>query len=509
VDNPLNSLQPHQTLEVDNVVPRPTFAYCCPGSSTSWTACYVPHLHQVWTNPFLPQKYAAYALPEEWIHATTAAFRPPQLHPLMNYLTGTESHATAADFADIVEVVYLAMCLLATDRPVHRRYVPEANAPCRQACERIVDLARRSAAASSGYASATHARHEALWAITLFLMYVVPRHPGQLPIILEMLDAIGPKPFWQTHSELFLHFFSKVREALMHLPPELRVFSVTEPREPHRDVQMMLKLIPNITCLSASRLLSVFPALIGALSLAVTSFVPIVWMHYKHGRIQASVSLLDQTSELCPVRGQLLPEHAIHYLYGESQICDCPLMRFYRRFMLFLGRMIRAKDLLRPATFMIRIMKGIPAHLQFLLAEQSGDRKGCPLCKGFVPADLIQTALISLRQYTPRLLDHLKQIIDGYEGWFREKGLENVREMFDQHLGINCAIEPLPLPPGVKPVSWMDSRGGVFTSCGQPDVDLDILQRRLDAVAFDEFLTGILFMEGSAVQNYRLAMLCD
>jgi hypothetical protein len=430
--------------------------YRCRGPGKRWVAQYSPLTNLVQTDPWCPKRMVNRVLPEEFVHATTVGYRPAQLYPLANYLMEVDNYPDVEEFRELVEAVYVAMWPLAKDKPITVRSLPQAEGPERAAAEHILELAHQFAGAAGNGLSTADARRQALWAVTMFLLYVVPLTPGQCPIVLHHLARISPPKPWRTYPDLFQHLFAEMAAA-QAAPPASgpRTFQLVPPSEPHRNVAVTLELTRHILQLPPDALLPVFPAALSIVTLHTTNIIPLVWLRASDRCVHAAVELWDQTGQRLDAVTSVISERRRLHRKGSSPIKDCPTDRFYREATRTIARTLMRRRPCRPAQIMGLAFETLRTLIRkYLMRMLQHDSTPCPWCQRLVCTPSVKEAAKQILATPLSRVRLLAAETEGYERWLLSGGLSIIESQLHERLGLDLPVVPALTREGRTIMGW-------------------------------------------------------
>ena len=400
--------------------------YRLPGyHNQRFTAAFLPDLSQVWTNPFLAKGMVERALVEEIVHATSTQYRPAQLYPAMNRLSGEKTRPADAEFYDLIEGLYFASIPLFKERPVDARCLPRYPPEHRAIGKRVLGVARKLAEQADPSLFKRASARDALWAIWVFLLYVVPTCPGQAYAILDLLERFPVQARWN-RAHLFRQIYAWFTPLVLN-DPELH-FSIARPQEPHRNVEILVQFLLLATSASADRLLPVVPSLLDICSLGLSTFVPIVWLRQRRGRILANVELFDQTpSRLLAAKRR--PHSSVVLKREGARARLCPAGRFQARIHRILSD-CHGTCLTRGLTERIRsLLEFICTAIVDLAVRMREAADQCSYCRAVIRDGAFLRHAQSLASAPDQLRPKVISAMFGYEEWLRrDLPLEIARE---------------------------------------------------------------------------------
>lgn len=441
--------------------------YRIPGYRHGWTAAYIPDLHQIWIHPLASSEDAQAVLREEVIHADTCRLRPAQLRPMLRYLANGDAAGQIDAFSDIVEAIYVALWPLATGRRLSKSSFPLAGEAEVKAAQRLLKLARCLSRHVDWPKSFANTSEATLWSLGTFLLYVVPSQPGQCANVLDMLEAIGPPDSSKARRTVLDYLFEEVMTRLRSSPQGTYEFTLECPNEIHQSLATMLSLASVSLRLPPSRILPVFPALLAALTLDRSTFIPILWMRARGDRIETTADILDQTGILLSspdASGKDQPS----LTSGDKKPSghSCAAERFEREYVQSLSNFIWQRRPHRPALVMAYALQLLPKMVR---SHLSGfwDRPGrCRFCRSTIKQPEIQAACRILTEADSRSIGRTAKAMDSYETWLLSDGLKEVQRRTGW-----ARVVPFEVSSGAPPIIWRAlSAGGAPVLASSPAI---------------------------------------
>lgn len=431
------------------------------GVQGGWIAQFQPQLNQVWTNPLAHRTSVKSALPEEFIHAVTMGFRPAQLYPLTNYLSGRRMLPGVEEFRDVVETVYFSAWPIVQERPVLARSLPRVHpseAPervrVRALAKRVLRQARRIAASAGPELGLEEARVGGLWAVMMFLLYVVPAVPGQCDSVLKLIDTLDVPRGWTSYGEVFHHFL-KSADTRLKEPSKERLFLLAAPNEPHRDVAIMLDVVASVIEREPDDNLALFPTVLMTATLDTTGFTPLIWLKHSDDVVFAGIELWDQTSHKVEARRSVIEGRRALYKARDSAVTNCPVERFYRATVGTLADFFAQKGPKRPARVLELALSGLAERIdQHLMAVWRDANTGCPWCQGILRRDAVRTTVERILA-TPKVrIEQACRRMDDYERWLASTGLEVIRIKLHDTVGADVPVRLARPSEDLPPILW-------------------------------------------------------
>jgi hypothetical protein len=433
------------------------FGYRCHASAgTSWTAAFIPETNQILTNPFATRRAVRAALPEEFSHAMTIAFKPAQVFPLINYLNNRGGLPGTDCFREFVEAIYIALWPMITGRETLAASLPRSSAPERALAIRILRIARRIAKVANEALSAKQAQHEALWAVALALAFVVPTTPGQCGMVLDLLDIAPVSGNWRGSTEPFKDLFAAMRICLdldrQHsIPFRLQAFN-----EPHADVMVMLDIVNRTLQLSPEEIQPIFPTILTVATLQIGGFVPLIWMREHGDTIHAAIEVRDQSEAYVRTHRAVLNKRSNTQIRTPSPIDQCPTTQFYRESVELILECVRRNPPRSRATKAFEVAlqtlpKRINQHLRGLWKSRASS---CPLCRQLIQREVISDAAEGIARFASAKRKRVIAELNRHEQWLISDGLAMVSAKFRQHFGWQHPIRTEPTHVRDAPLAW-------------------------------------------------------
>lgn len=417
-----------------------------------WLALFLPHLGQVWTSPFAPAGRAREALPEEFVHESWARGRAAQLYPLVQFLTGDGSLPGVREFRDIVESLYLASLPLINDSPVGPQSVlldsPEADL----AREMLV-LAQRLAQRSDSQNHQNSAR-DALWVLGVILSYIVPALPGQGRTVLQLIATAPELPCWSTGGQLYQHLFAHIVTALRSQPEGTYAFTIVAPREMHRDLGVMLRLLALAVTSPAESVLAATPAILHMITLQRLAFVPLVRFRKTPQLVRASVELFLLSPE--PEAASSRPPSDVLTHSGDADAC--PALRFHDLCVRMVTAVALPRTPIRPGTVFAAAVEAARVGYDQFLGDLINSRPvGCERCGAIDRKGLWATDMHILLSAPKKVLDGVRRLLDSYEEWTVVGAIPMYGQLLGMMLGPRLPpvrITPYRIDGRIVPVLW-------------------------------------------------------
>lgn len=271
--------------------------YAVPAEKGNFVALFVPELAHIWTNPDCSKKEIETILVEEFVHATQTSFRPSQLLPLRNFLTGGTHHPSHDEFRDIIEAVFYASWPLAHNVLIDPKQPPPLYSPYSKLGCSILNVAVALARHRSSELSEAAARQKALWALLLALLDVVPLKSGQGRQVIEVLGCCIPSETWSDTAHLLGVLLKHLANSLNKTPVQRRTFALVRPNDPHQLLFRAVDVFADFTNAAAHRLVPTIPVLLSVLSFDIVRNIHLLWWRKRGARLEPSFEVWPFTGQ--------------------------------------------------------------------------------------------------------------------------------------------------------------------------------------------------------------------
>lgn len=426
-----------------------------------WIAEYKPQLSWIITNPFAPKRLVNRALLEEFCHNSLCTSRPAQLHPVINWLNGTEQCPGPDAYRDLVEAMAAVACPLAKSKPVSKRSLPRAIPnEYRDLGRRITDIAVGFAQKADTAFLPSDARRKALWAVLAFLNCVVPLLPDQGPKILGFLEGLCFPGIWRKEQAVYEFLLARTaRLVRSHQIADLG-FTITQPRDPHSIMSSMFQMfdaarsIPSVERETRIEVLrSIVPVLLHELTFGNAGIVPLYWLRTRGDEISVVVEVWDETPGWLASTQQSM-SLALNDCSARHGICAA--RRIYQEVHEIVRRLVTTADRPGPYRLFQVMMRTIPALIAPYFDSGRGRSPECPHCRErLYDAKTVRIAnrFISMPD---SFREECAEAANGYERWLIHEGLEYLRVSLNTDLTLRPRqISPLIIQSRKALLPWV------------------------------------------------------
>jgi len=384
-------------------------------------AVFLPALNQIWALESADAGEMAALLAHELGHAGSVGLQPAMLHPLRNHLMGIEFRPSAREFRDIAESV------LAVLMPLHAGQLPTE--------ESLLLIPKEYRALALGYLRLARklARHppgdgyervgEALHAIVLLMLHIVPFARNQAAYVLKLLAKCRtPKP-WIERYDLFLQLHRELAECCQRLPRARDSFLVTLPIDTHRAVGDMLMFLDGGLRAAAERreqLIGTIPTMLGVLTLGSLYVLPVITIRRTRQGYRARIGVTHSTSRSEPPVAAALEVQARRLARSEAGGVPCQATAL-------MIEILEQTKPFRTSKAPERMGKCLRSLLAFLPAAVTRAYQGtmvCEGCKATLGAPTVRGAAQHVMAMPPAERAAFLAAAGGYESWLQTTCME-------------------------------------------------------------------------------------
>jgi len=272
-------------------------AYAFSESSKGPDAVYLPALNQVWAFESTSPQEKARVLGHEFLHASLAYSQPAMLFPLRNRLMGLKTPPTEETFQDIAESTVMTLVPVLEGQVPSEDCFPIKKKDVHKLGVGYLALARKLARLSA--VGSQERVPEALRAIAILMMHVVPRIPGQGAYVLRFLRRCRLMSPWIDKWDLFLQLHSGLANIWRDESRARECFYLMPPVDVHRlvgDMVIFLSGALNTAAQRPAQLVGAIPAMLGILTFGIFQVMPIVTLSRSIRGLRARIAVVHSTS---------------------------------------------------------------------------------------------------------------------------------------------------------------------------------------------------------------------
>jgi len=412
--------------KVPVITPKLCGGYKIPTGNKDSSALYHPALNQVWIFGSTTKNELALIHAHESMHMYTTSLQPSQLLFLRAELLGYVDRPGKDCFDGIVETVCEACFWAETKLGIEDIPFMIRDAKYPDIFSALIELSQNIASNDPESSANEKTLKEAVNAICILLMHIVPHRPG---IELELINIIAGLPLprdCKNKWSIFLDIYVKLDAKWKKTEELKKLFSLILPKDSHRFVSDMVIFLLGALKVVHTRpeiITAVFPVLLLLLTQASFVILPFIYIRESAGKYEAEIKLVHSTSKSNEGSSAAsMQQEAFMKSKEKGILCGAapffvPLLNESNKYMIS-----DTKD--RTYKCFGQLLEILPDLIKAHLLTKNN----CPGCRTFFQGDIFESAVEAIINIPESTKQKMIQSVKGYDKFLATDAMDIIQD---------------------------------------------------------------------------------